>query len=116
MGTIVKRKNKNAEVYTVRVRLKNLPEITATFKELKEAEKFIFEKEIWLTKDPLNYSKLGRKYLLKDLIKKFTAERLPILKASEDTEEFCFGGPNKLVRLTLRTFLHQRLIILETIF
>ena len=55
MGTIVKRKNKNAEVYTVRVRLKNLPEITATFKELKEAEIFIFEKEIWLTKDPLNY-------------------------------------------------------------
>ena len=45
MGTIVKRKNKNAEVYTVRVRLKNLPEITATFKELKEAERFIFEKE-----------------------------------------------------------------------
>ena len=44
MGTIVKRKNKNAEVYTVRVRLKNLPEITATFKELKEAERFIFEK------------------------------------------------------------------------
>ena len=80
MGTIVKRKNKNAEVYTVRVRLKNLPEITATFKELKEAERFIFEKEIWLTKDPLNYSKLGRKYLLKDLIKKFTVERLPILK------------------------------------
>ena len=74
MGTIVKRKNKNAEVYTVRVRLKNLPEITATFKELKEAERFIFEKEIWLTKDPLNYSKLGRKYLLKDLIKKFTAD------------------------------------------
>jgi len=37
MGTIVKRKNKNAEVYTVRVRLKNLSEITATFKELKEA-------------------------------------------------------------------------------
>ena len=82
MGTIVKRKNKNAEVYTVRVRLKNLPEITATFKELKEAERFIFEKEIWLTKDPLTYSKLERKYLLKDLIKKFTAERFPILKAS----------------------------------
>ncbi len=55
MGTIVKRKNKNAEVYTVRVRLKNLPEITATFKELKEAERFISEKEIWLTKDLLNY-------------------------------------------------------------
>ena len=36
MGTIVKRKNKNAEVYTVRVRLKNLPEITATFKELRK--------------------------------------------------------------------------------
>ena len=46
MGTIVKRNNKNAEVYTVRVRLKNLPEITATFKELDEAERFIFEKEI----------------------------------------------------------------------
>ena len=39
MGTIVKRKNKNAEVYTVRVRLKNIPEITATFKELIEDEK-----------------------------------------------------------------------------
>ena len=45
MGTIVKRKNKNAEVYPVRMRLKNLPEITATFKELKEAEKFIFKRE-----------------------------------------------------------------------
>ena len=75
MGTIVKRKNKNAEVYTVRVRLKNLPEITATFKELKEAERFIFEKEIWLTKDPLNYSKIGRKNLIKNLIKKFTAKK-----------------------------------------
>ena len=92
MGTIVKRKNKNAEVYTVRVRLKNLPEITATFKELKEAERFIFEKEIWLTKDPLTYSKLERKYLLKDLIKKFTAERLPILKASEEYRRILFWG------------------------
>ena len=52
MGTIVKRKNKNAEVYTVRVRLKNLPEITAKFKELDEAERFLFEKEIWLTLSP----------------------------------------------------------------
>ena len=47
MGTIVKRKNKNTEVYIVRVRLKNLPEITATFKELEEAERFIFVKEIF---------------------------------------------------------------------
>ena len=44
MGTIVKRKNKNAEVYAVRVRLNTLPEITATFKELEEAARFIFEK------------------------------------------------------------------------
>ena len=73
-GNDCQTKDKKAEVYTVKVRLKNLPEITATFKELKEAKRFIFEKEIWLTKDPLNYFKLGRKYLLKDLNKKFTAE------------------------------------------
>ena len=102
MGTIVKRKNKNAEVYTVRVRLKNLPEITATFKELKEAERFIFEKEIWLTKDPLNYSKLGRKYLLKDLIKKFTAERLPILKASEEYRRILFWWSEQIGEIDIK--------------
>ena len=102
MGTIVKRKNKNAEVYTVRVRLKNLPEITATFKELKEAERFIFEKEIWLTKDPLNYSKLGRKYLLKDLIKKFTAERLLILKASEEYRRILFWWSEQIGEIDIK--------------
>ena len=39
MGTIVKRKNKNAEVYTVRVRLKNLPEITATLQHIVDGKK-----------------------------------------------------------------------------
>ena len=102
MGTIVKRKNKNAEVYTVRVRLKNLPEITATFKELKEAERFIFEKEIWLTKAPLNNSKLGRKYLLKDLIKKFTAERLPILKASEEYRRILFWWSEQIGEIDIK--------------
>lgn len=77
MATITKIKNKTGIKYKVRVRVKNQPTITKTFKSKASAVEWGNRKEIDIKDNPGSTYALSQKYTLSQIIDKYIKEVLP---------------------------------------
>ena len=85
MATITKRKHKNGDIfYTVRIRVKGYPALTATFKKLTDAREWISDNETPRKRGKYIKEASTVKHTVGELIDRYIAHELPERKSDRD--------------------------------